>query len=308
MKDRSDAIRDIRDFNRFYTNILGLLDRHVLDSGYSLTEARILYELSHAGRGIANELAAQLHLDKSYLSRILAGFEKKGLVRREVSGDDNRAYSIELTAKGRQCFRELNEKSNRQMLNLLLPLSDAECAAVRAAMESVRQSLTKASAMHIRPFAKTDLPFVISRQIELYETEYGFTTDTWKKYVTNAVLEFYDRFAEAKDCMYILEYKGAPSGCIAVTHAQEHTAQLRFFFVDAALRGRGMGRRLMELALAFCRDKRYRHAFLLTCSKLAAARCLYGQYGFQITDAHENLEWGEAMIEERWDMDIPSQS
>ena len=304
MENRMEIIRDIRRFNRYYTNILELLDRDVPDSGYSLTEARILYELHQAGRGVANMLSARLHIDKSYLSRILARFEKNGLIRREVSGEDSRAYAIELTEKGKASYRALNEKLDQQMHRLLRPLSDGECGTIRDAMEVVQRCFTKAETLYIRQFTQDDIAFVIAHQIELYETEYGFTTDSWKQYVANAVYDFQDRFDAAKDSMYILDYNGKPSGCIAVTHAEEDTAQLRFFFVDAAIRGMGIGKRLMELALAFCKEKQYRHIFLLTCSKLTAARRLYQQYGFAMAHAYENLEWGEAMTEERWEMDI----
>ena len=305
MDNRMDAIRDIRNFNRYYTNVLGLLDRHVLDSGFSLTEARILYELHATGQGMANALSANLQIDKSYLSRILAGFVRQGLIRKEVSGDDSRVYAIELTEKGKACYRELNEKSDQQMRRLLLPLSDAECGRVCDAMDTIQQCFAKADALHIRQFTQADIAYVIDQQIALYEAEYGFTSDSWKQYVANAVRRFNERFDETKDCMVILEYNGVPSGCIAITHAHAHTAQLRFFFVDAAIRGMGMGSRLLEMALAFCREKGYRHAFLLTCDKLTAARRLYRNYGFVMTDAYENLEWGDAMTEERWDREIP---
>ena len=102
MQERTDMIHRMREFNRFYTHVLGLLDRNILDSGFSLTEARILFELQEAGHCIANDLSAKLGIDKSYVSRILAGFEKKGLVCREVSRDDGRSHTIALTDKGRR--------------------------------------------------------------------------------------------------------------------------------------------------------------------------------------------------------------
>jgi DNA-binding MarR family transcriptional regulator/N-acetylglutamate synthase-like GNAT family acetyltransferase len=306
MRDREDSIRDIREFNRFYTNVLGLLDRYMLDSDFSLTEARILYELSEAGRCIANELSVRLQVDKSYLSRILAGFEKKDLVRREVSPDDSRASSIELTEKGKREFSALSEQSNRQIRRLLGWLSDEECGEVTASMETIRRHLTKVNEVQIRPFTDADVSFVIGHQLDLYEKEYGFTSPVWKAYVQDAVHRLVDRFDAAKDCMLILEYRGVPSGCIAVAHAQGFAAQLRFFFLESAVRGLGLGGRLMEYAIAFCKEKQYKHVFLLTNSILDAARYLYRKHGFRLTDAHTIEEWGEAFVEERWDLDLSS--
>lgn len=305
MADRTDTIRRIREFNRFYTSVLGLLDRHILDSGYSLTEARILYELRENGRCAANELSARLQVDKSYLSRLLAGFAKKGLVRREPSTEDGRSFDLELTELGASTVRELGESSDRQIRRLLLRLSDAECGEVRASMDVIRQHLSPANAVSIRPYRDADFGFVVDNQIALYETEYGFTSAAWKTYVTDAVHQLNDRFDENKDCMYIAEYRGAPAGCIAVAHTGKGSAQLRFFFLEKAARGLGLGGRLMDLAIEFCREKRYRHVFLWTCSKLDAARYLYGKYGFRIAETKENSDWGGPMVEERWELDMP---
>ena len=303
MMNRADTIHEIRKFNRFYTNVLGLLDRDILDSGYSLTEARILYEISESGQCIANDLSVRLRLDKSYLSRILAGFEKKGLIRRAVSPDDSRAYCIELTKNGASAVHSLIERSNRYIQQLVFGLSDSECGEVRASMEFIANHLSKASAINIRPYKDADVDFVIANQIALYEQEYGFTSAAWKTYVTDAVCRFTGNFNETKDCMYILEYHGVVSGCIAIARAGDQSAQLRFFFLEKAVRGMGMGNRLMDLAMVFCKEKNYRHVFLWTCNKLDAARYLYGKYGFRVTETKENSDWGEIMVEERWELD-----
>jgi DNA-binding MarR family transcriptional regulator/GNAT superfamily N-acetyltransferase len=294
-----------RGFNRFYTNILGLLDKHILESDFSLTEGRILFELQEIGPSMANTLSQRLNIDKSYLSRILAKFEMNGLIEKEVSGDDSRAYVIRLSEKGTEQFHALSEKSSDQITRLLAPLDDAACREIQAAMADIKKHLTWAtSGLLIRPFTQADIDFVISRQILLYETEYGFTSDVWKTYVAEAVQQLADQFDPQRDCMLILERGGVPCGCIAIAHADQTTAQLRFFFVEASLRGLGAGRRLMDTAMAFCREKHYRHVFLWTCDRLDAARYLYAKNGFQITSTHENNEWGAPMTEEQWDLEL----
>lgn len=158
--------------------------------------------------------------------------------------------------------------------------------------------------VNIRPFTDDDVDYIISRQIELYKIEYGFTSEIWKAYITDGVRQLVNQFTPEKDCVYILEADGNVSGCVAITHITDETAQLRFFFIEPALRGLGEGNKLINTAIGFSREKKYKNLFLWTFSKLEAARHLYSKNGFQITDTHENREWGEPVLEERWDLGL----
>lgn len=304
MDKRTDAIFEIRQFNRFYTNILGLVDESILNSGYSLTEARILFEINKMGLCKANKISSKLNVDKSYLSRILKKFEKNGLIHREVSSDDGREQLVKLSPSGKECISMLIEKSNSQICRILSSLDDNKCAEIIGAMDKIKKHFTKAVDIIIRPFKNEDIEFVIRRHIEMYSKEYGLTSNIWKNYVKEGVHQFADNFDSNKDCMYIIDYKGEPSGCIAITHANTQTAQLRFFLMDSSLRGLGLGRRLMDLAINFCRDKKYKRIFLWTFSTLEAARYLYKEYGFKITEVCENREWGRPILEEKWEMSL----
>jgi GNAT superfamily N-acetyltransferase len=154
----------------------------------------------------------------------------------------------------------------------------------------------------IRPFTGSDMDFVLSRQLTLYKSEYGFTSDVWKAYLTDGVQTFVTSFDPEKDCMYILENGGISLGCVAITHTDAATAQLRFFFQEPSIRGRGFGKLLMDRAVGFCKKKCYERVFLWTFSTLMAARHLYRSRGFRITETQENTDWGEKILEERWDL------
>jgi GNAT superfamily N-acetyltransferase len=156
----------------------------------------------------------------------------------------------------------------------------------------------------IRPFRESDVDFVISRQLALYKREYGFTSAIWKEYLTGGVHNFVRHFDPARDCMYIFESNGTPGGCIAITHRDGATAQLRFFFVERTMRGRGAGHLLMDAAIGFCNEKKYEQVFLWTFSTLDAARHLYESKEFRIMDIHTNNDWGEPILEERWDLEM----
>lgn len=305
MDRKIDLITNIRGFNRFYTNILGLLDQHILDSGYSLTEARVIFEISKTEHCTANQLSSILEIDRSYMSRIITKFEKNGLIIRHTSKVDSRNIEIRLSEKGMDTFHKLNERSNNQIEKILEKLNDEDCEKVRDAMNIIKKYLTIATTdLTIRPFKKTDIEYVIDRQLSLYETERKFTSEVWKKYLTQGVLGLVDRFDPEKDCMFILECNGNPAGCVAITHAQENNAQFRYFFLEPELRGVGAGKRLLDTALNFCKEKGYKHVFLWTVSAQEAARSLYKKAGFEITETSENSDWGAPVVEERWDMDI----
>jgi GNAT superfamily N-acetyltransferase len=156
----------------------------------------------------------------------------------------------------------------------------------------------------IRPFTSKDVDFIVYGQLELYETEHGFTSDIWKEYIYDGVHDLVNQFDDEKDCINILEYEGVPSGCAAIKHVDEMTAKFRFFFVDSEIRGLGAGRKLLDMTLDFCKEKSYKHVFLWTFSTLQAARHLYKSKGFKITETQENNDWGTVILEERWEMDL----
>lgn len=304
MQNDLERIRNMREFNRFYTGILGLLDQHILRSVYSLAEARILYELYTLGTCTANTLTEKLHVDKSYLSRMLQRFQKDGLLTKQSSRGDKRAFLLCLTQRGQAEAERLMEESDRQIDSILAPLNPAEQDEVLSAMSLIKRRLTQSAvSISIRPFraAGQDAEYMIVRHLRFYELEYGLTSDVWKTYVTDAVNQLVSSLPSGESCAYILEANGVPSGCIAVAHAGEGVAQLRFFLIEPELRGAGCGNRLMEAALDFCREKQYKKVFLWTFSKLDAARHLYAKYGFQITETHENVDWGAPVLEERWE-------
>lgn len=305
MKQNMDIITDVRGFNRFYTNILGLLDKHILDSGYSLTEARVLFEISKTEHCTANQLAAILEIDRSYMSRIIARFEKQKLIIRHTCKSDSRISEIRLTEEGGHVFHELNNRSNQQIEKLLSKLNEKECQKVREAMNVIKKYLTMATTnLSIRPFRETDLEYVIDRQLSLYETERNFTSDDWKQYLTRGVLRLAEHFDPELDCIYILECNNNPSGCVAITHSDKAAAQLRYFFLEPELRGLGAGHKLLNMAIDFCREKGYDHVFLWTVSVQETARHLYSKAGFHLTQTSENTRWGVPVLEERWDLEL----
>ncbi|MFD1175850.1 MarR family winged helix-turn-helix transcriptional regulator [Paenibacillus puldeungensis] len=137
------SVADIRQFNRFYTNILGLLDKHVLNTGYSFTEARVILEIGFMGQCIANNLVDKLDIDRSYMSRIIAKLSKDGLLMKEESTSDNRTNLIRLTPQGIELFNQLNQKSDEQIESLLQGLSETEIKEIHTCMLLIQRKLER---------------------------------------------------------------------------------------------------------------------------------------------------------------------
>lgn len=302
---RNDIVTEIRGFNRFYTNILGLLDQHIIDSGYSLTEARILFEIGKTDTCTANQLCSILDIDRSYMSKIINKFEKNQLISRNVSNTDSRNIEIHMTEKGKTVLHDLENRANTQIEDLISKFDMEECEKLIGGIRTVKKYFSRATKdIRIRPYQKDDIKYVIDRQLSLYEAERHFTTDIWKDYLTKGMIALVEKFDAKKDCMFILECDGSPSGCVAITHTKDDMAQLRYFFLEPELRGLGVGTALLNKALDFCRQKKYPHVFLWTVSAQESARILYKKAGFKLTETSENEDWGIPVVEERWNLDL----
>jgi len=140
---KSAAIKQVRAFNRFYTNVIGLLDKHILSSNYSLPEVRIMFELYHRGELQASDIIALIDIDKGYMSRILKKLERMKLINKTSSATDKRATVLQLSAQGRKEFEILNKASDKQIEMLLKNLSDNECHDLTQKMMEIQRLLTK---------------------------------------------------------------------------------------------------------------------------------------------------------------------
>ena len=301
---QTKAIAHIRSFNRFYTHILGLLDQHILDSDFSLTEARVLLEISKSDHCKANALGERLQIDPSYLSRIIRRLEDKALVTKTPAPADNRFNDLGLTAEGRQVLTDLDGRSEAQILSLIQTLSPEELTAVQDAMSLIRGKLSHAVfPAVIRGYREGDADYIIQRHMALYLTEYGLS-ETFGAYVESLVRRFTQNLDPACECVLIPEIGVQRMGSIAIAKADAQTAQLRYFLLEPEARGYGLGIQLVEAALAFARKIGYKRIFLETLSILTTARTIYKRMGFEITHTHPHADWGREVLEERWELDL----
>ncbi|BDA80366.1 putative HTH-type DNA-binding domain-containing acetyltransferase YbfA [Leptospira kobayashii] len=292
----------VREFNRYYTNALGLLNAHFLNSKYSLTEARILYEIGSTDLCTASSLVQLFSIDKGYLSRTLKQLERNGMIIRKKSKEDTRVLMLTLSKKGKQELAELNNVSNAQIANLMKRASAFEISELVSAMDTIRQTLSgKEASFSIRESKAGDLGYIIHRHALLYEAEYEFN-DTFEHYVINGISDFLKNRSDL-DKVWVAESNDRIIGAIGIIHSENKSAQLRWFYSEPSYRNLGVGKKLLTTAIEYSRQH-FSQLSLWTLSHLEAARNLYDRFNFILTDSKQNDIWKPGLIEERWELKL----
>ena len=301
-------IAAVRQFNRFYTQKIGVLEDGLYDSPYSLTEVRILYELSVRGKATATELGEDLSLDAGYLSRILKTFRRDGLISRRRSEEDGRRGELSLTKKGKATFAPLDRRSRDGIASMLAPLSDRDQQRVVSAMGTIGAALGEDAAppaagseIVLRPPRAGDLGWVVHRHGVLYAREYGWGED-FESIVAEIVGKFGTSYDPAAEHAWIAEKDGAVVGSVFLVRKSKTVAKLRLLYVEPAARGHGIGGRLVEACVRFAREAGYRRITLWTQSNLASARRIYERAGFVLTKSEPNTISGKPCVAETWDL------
>lgn len=293
----------IREFNRFYTNIIGLVNQTILESSYSLAEVRVMLEIDKSGICSATDLTKMLTIDAGYLSRMLNHMEKEQLLTREKSSTDRRAQTLTLTEKGKTTFHKLSDASTQQIIDLLNALPDSRQEKLVNHMHAVKDILTKqiSGEISIRTGKPGDLGYIAYRHGVLYDLEYQLEP-IFEAYVLESLLK-YARSSQ-DGTIWIAENNGQVAGFIAIIRTDEELAQLRWFLIEPEYRGIGLGRRLMSTAMEYCREKQFKKVFLWTFKGLDAARTLYKSHGFTLAEQVPNDTWKLGVVEERWELTL----
>lgn len=299
------TIHTIRRFNRFYTNVLGLLDQHMLDSDYSLSEARILYEIGHSEGCTAKKLIEVLRIDPGYLSRIIKGFEKQGLTYRVRSTEDGRLYLLYLTDKGRQTLLNLNELSDQQIHQMLNQLSDVDQKRLVKGMEMVEETLSgkpDSTKISIRSTLKPgDVGQLIYLHGWIYAQECGYNHG-FEGYVCKTFYDFFQSPRPDLDRFWLAEVKDEIVGAIAILGHSPEVAQLRWFILHPRYRGIGLGKTLLEKAVEYCYEKKFKRVFLETTEDQETAISMYTRAGFRKVSEHESSGWEKTLVEQTFEL------
>lgn len=302
-----DQIAAVRAFNRFYTRKLGVLDQHLGQSPFSLSEARVLYELAHRDDLAAKEIGNELGLDPGYLSRIVQSFDEKRLIARKPLPSDRRQYQLSLTAKGRQAFAKLNLGSQKEVAAMLAPLSAGDATRLTQAMATIEAVLepprSRPASFMLRGHRVGDMGWVISKQAAAYAADYNWDI-SYEALVAEICAQFIRNYDAAREHCWIAEVGGEPVGSIFLVKATDEIAKLRLLQVEKQARGLGVGRALVEQCIQGARERGYSRMTLWTQSILVAARGIYQGAGFKLVKEEKHRSFGADLVGETWERDL----
>jgi len=297
----------VRGFNRFYTSQIGILDRGYLHSPFSLAEARVLYELANRDQPpSATELSRDLRIDPGYLSRILRGFTKRGLVKQETSSDDGRRSHLSLSAKGRKSFAQLDRRSNSEVRALVHQIPTTRRRQLVESMRAIQTAFGQEPRLDKTPFTirthrPGDMGWVIHRHGALYAQEYGWD-ERFEALVAHICADFIDHFDPKRERCWVAERDGEILGSIFCVRKSKTVAKLRLLLVEPSARGLGVGSRLVDECIRFARAKGYKKLTLWTQNNLHAARRIYERAGFTLTSEEKHHSFGKHLVAQNWDL------
>jgi DNA-binding MarR family transcriptional regulator/GNAT superfamily N-acetyltransferase len=296
------AVAAVRAFNRFYTNLLGLLRGKYLDTTCSLTEARLLFELARRDASEATDLRQAVDIDAGYLSRILARFEADGLIARERSPADARRQVIRLTGTGRSAVDDLNARSAAQTRDMLAGVRPDDRARLLEAMRVITEVLTgsrRPRGYLLRAPQPGDMGWVVQRNAAVYAEEFGWDA-SYEALVARIVADYLEHRDPAAEAAWIAEVDGTPAGCTFCVRENATTARLRLLLVEPWARGMGIGSRLVEEVLRFARGAGYTAITLWTNDVLSDARRIYQRAGFTLDSESRHRSFGQDLTGQTW--------
>lgn len=293
----------VRRFNRFYTRQIGLLQQRFLQSPFSLSEARVLYELANHEQITAKQLSGELGLDAAYLSRILGGFSRRRLLARRESALDRRQTLLRLTARGKEAFAKLNAAQRNEVAALLERLTDEDQQRLVESMAAIEGLLGATPEQKVPYVLRThqpgDLGWIVHRHGILYAREYGWD-ERFEGLVAEIVANFIKSFDPRRDRCWIAEVDGQNVGSVMVVRRSKTVAQLRLLLVEPKARGLGIGTRLVDECIRFARLAGYRKLILWTNDVLLAARRIYEKLGFKLVNEEPHQKFGQGLIAQTW--------
>jgi len=300
-------VAKVRRFNRFYTRQIGALNHGFLDSEFSLTDVRVLYELRHHDGLTASVLGQDLALDAAYLSRILRELERKRLLVKSPSKSDRRRVHLRLSAKGRRVFDAIEARQHIAVADMLqeLPKEDQ-----RHVVESMRQietlldrSRTTESSYLLREPRPGDIGWIVHRHGALYHQEYGWD-EQFEMLVAEIAADFGKHHDPQCERCWIAEHDGEVVGSIFCVKKSKRVAKLRLLYVEPSARHMGIGTRLVDECIRFARQAGYRRMTLWTQSLLTAARRVYERAGFRLVHEEPHRSFGADLVAQTWEMEL----
>lgn len=304
-KIQSD-IDEIRSFNRFHTRLVGALNEGLLDSDFPLVQVRILYEIAHSNDIAAADLAQNLSLDRGYLSRMIKTLADRGLLNKTPDPKNRKRIVLSLSSEGKKVFSQLNAASTNEVRQLIAPMSERERSELVGSMQKIRQLLgnqARPREYELRDPQPGDMGWIVHRQGLLYWDEYRWDW-TFEALVCNIVARFVENFDPESERCWVAEMNEEVVGSVFIVRHDETTAKLRLLYVEATVRGMGLGARLVDECITFSRRKGYQRLMLWTNSVLVSARRIYEAAGFELIEENPHHSFGHDLVGQTWALNL----
>ncbi|HTY50927.1 MAG TPA: bifunctional helix-turn-helix transcriptional regulator/GNAT family N-acetyltransferase [Steroidobacteraceae bacterium] len=301
------VIDEVRAFNRFYTRAIGLLAEHLPASDLSLPAARVLYELAQGGEPAAADLVRRLRMDRAHLSRILARFRARGLVRGRRSPEHGRRQLLVLTAAGRRAFAALEQGTRGAIGAMVGPIGPPGRRRLVAAMQEIRGLFGEPKSppqVRLRGLVPGDVGWIVHRQAVLYHREYGWDW-TYEGLIADILGHFISGFDPAHEDAWVAERAGEMVGSVFLVKGDSpDVAKLRLLYVEPSARGAGIGRMLVAACIARARELGYGRLVLWTNDVLVSARRIYQAAGFRLVGESRHHSFGKDLTGQTWSLEL----
>jgi DNA-binding MarR family transcriptional regulator/GNAT superfamily N-acetyltransferase len=300
-------VATIRSFNRAYTNRIGLLEARLDGSSFTLSEARVLYEIATRPAPTAAEVGRSLNMDRAQISRTLKRFARRELIEVEDDPNHGRQQLLSLTSSGEAAFAELNGKTEDRIgsfLERLPPGKRERLVSAARAMTDALEADTQTHSVILRGLRPGDLGLVTARQAIVYANEYGWD-QSYEVLVSRILADFSERFDESREAAWIAEAGDRMVGSIFLMAGEEReVGKLRLLYVEPDARGLGVGKMLVAACIERARAVGYRRLELWTNSVLDAARHIYERAGFQLVREEAHHSFGHDLVGQTWSLEL----
>lgn len=309
--ETEQRIERIRSFNRMYMHRIGVLAEKIFGSSYSLAEVRVLSELSFRKSVTASILCRDLRMDGGYISRILQGFEREGLITKERSKSDGRQRTIRLTRKGHKVGESISAEAKRKVLDMLASVAFEDQARLVDAMNTIDEILNanihaavlEGEKWTLRPHRPGDMGLIIHSHAVQFAQDYGWNEE-FEALVAEKTAEFIRNFDPAHERCWLAEHQGRMVGSLCLVRVKEDVAELRLPFVSSEARNLGIGKSMLAEAIRFARHVGYKKITMWTESIHEHARDLFEDAGLRVMREIQHHRFGKDLTGQHWEMEL----
>ncbi|WP_345812763.1 bifunctional helix-turn-helix transcriptional regulator/GNAT family N-acetyltransferase [Paraburkholderia sp. PREW-6R] len=305
----SEALRRaqaVRHFNRFYTQHIGALHEHLAKSEFSLTEVRVLHELSRGRAQTASVLGRSLALDSGYLSRLLTNFERRSLITRRPSEFDARQSLISLTESGHAAYAPLDTAAIKEVSSLLAGLNPLAQEQLITAMKTIER-LLGAEPSHelvvLRQPQSGECGWLVHRQAQWFRSQHGWD-QSFEGLLARVVADYTQRSDPVREMCWVADQNGLVVGSVCLVSVSTTVAGVRLLWVEPDMQRLGIGTQLINACLRFARRAGYTKLTLTTASSLIEPRQLCERTGFKVVAASPERRFGKDLTIERWELNL----